>query len=182
MAGTPQKLTYDDLVNLPQDGRRCEVLDGELIVTPSPASQHQIVLANLGSLLHRHVKEQRLGVVMFAPMDVVLDAHTIVEPDILFVHSARSGIIERHAIVGPPDLCVEITSPSTLARDRGAKAKLYARFGVEHYWIVDPTGCTLETFVLRQGTYAAHLSHAGDAVVRSDPFPSLSIALSEIWI
>jgi len=188
MAGTPHettigagKLTYEDLVTLPDDGKRHEVLDGDLVVTPSPTFRHQIVSRNLFLVLHRHVETHRLGQILYAPLDVILDEHTIVEPDILFISAARESIIRPHAIVGAPDFLVEILSPSTAGRDRDAKAKLYSRFGVDHYWIVDPDNETLEVFSRAGGVYAPPLTHRGRVVVHSAPFSELSLDLGEVW-
>jgi len=179
------KLTYDDLATLSDESKRYEILDGDLAVTPSPTTRHQRVSGNLGSLLHAYVRERGFGWIYFAPTDVILDAHTVVVPDILFVSTARAEIVQPHAIVGPPDLLVEILSPSTANRDKGVKAKLYARFGVENFWLVDPVECVLETFHAARGTtrdaYVASGHYAGDTVVRTDPFPDLAIELAKIW-
>ena len=178
------KLTYDDLANLSDESKRYEILDGDLAVTPSPATRHQRISGNLFSLLHAHVRERGLGRVYCAPTDVILDAHTVVVPDLLFVSAAHAAIVQPHAIVGPPDLLVEILSPSTAHRDKGIKAKLYARFGVEHFWLVDPVECVLETFHAAQGTADAYVTsgrYVGDAVVRTDPLPDLAIELAKVW-
>ena len=180
------KLTYEDLATLTDESRRYEILDGDLAVTPSPTTRHQLVSANLGNLLYTHVRDNRLGRVFYAPMDVILDAHTVIEPDILFVAAARSEIIQPHAIVGPPDLAIEILSPTTASRDMGIKSTLCARFGVVHYWLVDPIERTLEMFRLDdaargQNAYVVAGRHAGDAVVQPLLFPSLAIELSRVW-
>jgi Uma2 family endonuclease len=179
--GAPGKLTYEDFLSLPDDGKRYEILDGELAVTPSPATRHQIVSANLGTILYNYVKEHRLGKVLYAPMDVILDAHTIVEPDLLFVSATRRSIMQEHAIVGPPDLLIEILSPTTSRRDRGVKATLYARFGVEHYWIVDPAGQTIDVYARAGSAYASPARYSHDAILRPEILPGLAVDLSKIW-
>jgi len=188
MAATPHepmigttKLTYEDLLTLPEDGKRYEILDGDLLVTPSPLTRHQIISTNLVALLHAHVKRNGLGIVLHAPTDVILDAYTVLEPDILYVRSSRADIIQRHAIVGPPDLVVEILSPSTAARDRGIKLKAYARFGIEHYWIIDPDQNVLEAFSRTGEGYALDGRHAGNVVVHLAPFADLALDLAEVW-
>jgi Uma2 family endonuclease len=188
MAGSSQegtigagKLTYEDYVTLPDDGKRHEILDGDLVMTPPPLIRHQRVSRNLVRALDAHVREQGLGEILYAPVGVVLAPHTIVEPDIVFVSTARAAIIERHAVVGAPDLLVEILSRATAARDRGAKAKLYARFDVEHYWIVDPVKNTLEAFARVGGAYGPVTKYAGSTVVRVPPFESLSLDLRTVW-
>ena len=129
----PIKLTYEDYVDLPDDGRRYEILDGELEVSPAPAPRHQSVSLNLLRILDRHVEERGLGRLYYAPIDVILAPTTIVQPDLLFIAAGRESIVTGKAIEGPPDLMVEIISPWSGRRDRVAKATLYARYGVRHY-------------------------------------------------
>jgi Uma2 family endonuclease len=179
--GAAEKLTWADVAALPEDGKRYEVLEGDLVVTPPPLTRHQIVSGNLGAALHAHVRERGLGRIFFAPTGVILDKHTIVEPDIAFVSKARAAIIERHAIVGAPDLLIEILSRSTAARDRGAKAKLYAQFGVPHYWIVDSVKNTLEAFSRTANAYGPATKFAGAVVVTIPPFESLALDLAAVW-
>src|SRR5437870_3000442 len=107
----PRNLTYEDYVGLPDDGRRYEILDGELQVSPAPAPRHQGVSGNLLVILHVHVWERRLGRVYHAPIDVILARDSIVQPDLVFVAADRESIITERAIEGPPDLAVEILSP-----------------------------------------------------------------------
>jgi Uma2 family endonuclease len=133
-------------------------------------------------ILHLYVKERGLGEVFHAPIDVILDRHTIAVPDLVYVSNARASIITERCIEGTPDLLVEILSPSTADRDRGVKAKLYARFGVEHYWILDADARVLEAFSRSGGGgYGPATPHAGDAVLRSALFPGLALDLSKVW-
>jgi len=143
------KLTHDDYLALPDDGRRYEILDGELYVSPTPFIRHQLVSQNLFRILDRHVLENRLGQLFIVPVTVVLARTTIPVPDLVFVRSDRSSIITDREIEGPPDLVVELLSPSSKKRDRVIKARLYSRYRVREYWIVDPKSETLEIFELR---------------------------------
>jgi Uma2 family endonuclease len=187
MAGSPHTapagagLTYEDLVNLPEDGKRYEILDGDLVVTASPLTRHQRVSRNLEFVLHGYVREHGLGEVFDAPIDVLLDRHTIVVPDLVFVSNARSAIVQRHGIVGVPDLLVEILSPSTADRDRDTKAKLYARFGVDHYWIVDADKEELHVYARSGVTYGTPTTYGGRTVVRAAPFADLALDLGAVW-
>src|SRR5437879_2096182 len=132
------RLTYDDYVGLPNDGKRYEILDGELDVSPAPGSRHQIASINLSTILNLFVRQHRLGRVLEAPTDVILAPTTIVQPDILFVRAERVSIITERAVEGSPNLVVEILSTGTARQHRTTKAALYARFSIPHYWIVDP--------------------------------------------
>ncbi len=175
------KLTYDDYVNLPDDGKRYEILDGELAVTPSPLIRHQRISANLHIALEHYVRENDRGTLLYAPVDVILDRSTVAVPDLVFVSKKRSAIVTERAIEGAPDLIVEILSPSTSRRDRGVKMKLYQRFGVAHYWIVDPVRCRLETRELGARGYRLVATYEGDAEATSSLLPGLTIELSAVW-
>jgi Uma2 family endonuclease len=177
----PIKLTYEDYVDLPDDGRRYEILDGELEVSPAPAPRHQAVSRNLFVILHNHVADRRLGSVYYAPIDVILADTSIVQPDIVFIAAGRESIGTERAIEAPPDLVVEIISPWSVRRDRVTKAVLYARFGVRHYWVVDPGPSTLEAHQLEGPDYRLVGAHAGAARFTSALLPDLEIDLGRVW-
>ncbi len=130
------KLTHSDYLLLPEQDRR-ELIGGEFHVVPAPSIRHQDVLANLGFGLREYVRSNGLGKVMLAPVDVVLSEEDVVQPDILFISSARLGILTEDNVRGAPDLVIEILSQSTADRDKQLKLGLYAKFGVKEYWIVD---------------------------------------------
>jgi Uma2 family endonuclease len=169
------KLTYEDYVSLPNDGRRYEILDGDLAVSPSHVVQELFVVLRAWSLRHR------LGKAFVAPCDVILDDTTIVVPDLVFVSSSRASIMTARAIEGPPDLIVEVLSESTERHDRGAKMKVYARYGVERYWIVEPDARSLEIYALRAGAYELINTYRDDAIVRCDVPAGLELRLADIW-
>jgi Uma2 family endonuclease len=177
----PIVLTYDDLRTTPDDGRRYEIIEGDLYVTPAPTISHQRISRNLEFVLHTYVTQHGLGEVLNAPVDVLLDRHTIVEPDLLFVSSARSGMISERGIEGAPDLVVEILSPGTEQRDRGFKQQAYARYGVAHYWRVDPVARTVTELVLSGASYDVLATHTVGTSMRSALFPALAIDLASIF-
>ena len=177
----PIKLTYEDYVDLPDDGRRYEILDGELEVSPAPAPRHQAVLGNLLWILHGHVQERGLGRVYCAPIDVILAPTSVVQPDLIFIAAGRESIVTERAIEGPPDLAVEILSPWSGRRDRVAKAALYARHGIRHYWVVDPDAHLLEVYELEDGAYRLVVKHEGATRMRTALCPELEIDLDRVW-
>jgi Uma2 family endonuclease len=136
--------TVADVRALPDDGNRYEVIAGQLFVTPAPGTRHQRILANLFLLVGTYVKRHKLGEAWFAPLDVVFGAHTLVEPDLLFVRGARLHIVTERELTGPPDLAVEVVSPSSVRADRGRKRQLYLDEGVAEYWVVDPERGSVE--------------------------------------
>jgi len=150
----PGNWTYQDYLDLPDDGYRYEIIGGELYMSPAPSPQHQRILAELLFALQLFVKTHKLGAVLPAPCDVLLEAGgTPVEPDILFIAQERSHIITLKNIQGPPDLIIEILSSSNPEHDRERKFKLYQDSGVAEYWLVDPEARAIEVFVLDQGQY-----------------------------
>jgi Uma2 family endonuclease len=167
LATQPRLWTYDDYLGL-RDDSRYEVIGGELLaMAPAPDTFHQEWLANLFLLLHSHAQRNQLGKVFLSPLDVILDEHNIVQPDILFVASNRIGIIQRRGVFGAPDLVVEIVSAFSVQRDRQEKNELYAQHGVREFWIVDPGSQGIEIFELRTSRYKLLSSASGKGKVRS---------------
>ena len=172
------RLTYDDLVRMPDDGLRHELIDGVHYVSPSPGLQHQRVAKRLFTPLLEYFEPRRLGEVFFAPLDVIFNRHDVFVPDLLIV---RPPLLSPRGVEGAPLLVVEIVSTSTSRRDRTLKFHRYAELGVEHYWIVDPRRQTLECFTLRQGRFELTGEGEGDATLRSADFPGLAIDLTDLW-
>jgi len=174
------RFTYDDYALL-SDDRRYEVIDGELFVTPAPTPFHQILVMRLARLLEDHVAGAGLGTVLMAPCDVVLSRNDVLQPDIFFVPAGRGEIIGEKYIGGAPDLVVEVLSPSTESRDRVAKAKRYARFGVREMWLVDPAAKTIEVFVHSdEGFQRQALFGAADTVL-SKTLPNLAFPAAPLF-
>jgi Uma2 family endonuclease len=160
------------------DEPRCELLYGELVVTPAPSIPHQLALGQLSRLFQDFAASRR-WVTLFAPFDVRLADHSVVQPDILLVDPARFVGAPRR-LEGAPNLAVEIVSPSSGRRDRNWKLKLYAESRVPEYWIVDVPAKTIEFLVLgAAGRYEVGLPEAG--VWRSAAAPGLEIDLPRFW-
>ena len=163
----PASLTYDDYSQIPDDGNRYEVIDGVLFMSPSPFVRHQRVLRNLSMFLSNWVEDSRAGEILFAPMDVVLSEHNIVQPDILFVSGVRSSIIEEKNIQGAPDLLIEIISEGNRRHDEVRKRDLYEAYGVKEYWVVDPVLETIKVYRLEEERFvraAVWSLEAGDKI------------------
>ena len=181
VSGERAVFTYRDYEALPADGRRYELHDGELSVTPAPTPRHQRVSSALFSILKAHVATRGLGEVLYAPIDVILADSTIVQPDLVYLDATRAGLVSERGIEGPPALVVEILSPSTTLIDRGIKADLYRRYGVPRYWIVDADGRTVEAYGLAEGRYTLLARVSGAGPVSLPPFPDLAFALASLW-
>jgi len=126
-------LTYQDYTALPDDGRRYELYQGELSVTPAPSIRHQGAIIALASRLYEHAKSRGLGKVFIAPTDCILSNVTVVQPDVLYIAADRLSIISERAIEGAPTLVVEVLAPTSVRLDRDRKMKLYAEHGVPYY-------------------------------------------------
>lgn len=139
MSPTPTRYTwtYDEYARLPDDGNRYEVIDGEVLVTPSPSPMHQHILATLIIALRTFVERHPLGVVL-PDVDLLFVEGTFLRPDLLFVPNEGRGGITSRGVESTPGLVVEILSPSSGSIDRVKKPRRYADFGVPEYWVVDP--------------------------------------------
>lgn len=129
--------TIAELLALPEDGMRHELLDGVHAVTPSPALLHQAVLREVMSLLIESLRGQEDLHLFSSPADVVLGPRTLVQPDLFVVRQQPGTRLRRWEDVGVPVLAVEFLSPGTAVRDRGVKRRIYQQAGVPEYWIVD---------------------------------------------
>jgi Uma2 family endonuclease len=142
-------LTRDDLDRMPDDGRRRELIDGALVVTPAPSPRHQRVVANLYRLLHAGCPPELE--VMFAPLDVAISADTVMQPDLLVAR--REDFTERDLPTAPL-LAVEVHSPSTRRIDLMLKWSRLEAAGCPSYWVVDPDTPSLIAWEMRDGAYA----------------------------
>jgi Uma2 family endonuclease len=171
--------TYDDLLAMPDDGNRYELIFGEIVMAAAPKRKHQYALFQLGKLLDAYARDHRLGEVYIAPYDVKLSVHNVVEPDIVFVRRSRLSILTEDFVDGPPDLVVEVLSPTNRAHDLVKKATLYADFGIPEYWIVDPVTDSVTVHVLDAGHYQA-VSHR-PGVATSTVLPGLEIRTEDVF-
>lgn len=187
MATTFTRLTYADLVAMPEDGKRHELIDGEHFVTPAPATRHQLVLGHLYLDLAGYVEANGLGQVFFAPLDVVLSDYDVVEPDLLFVSTERLERIGRAYVDAAPDLVVEVLSPGTRRIDATKKLRLYEKFGAAEYWMIDPEAEWVEVYRASsaggQGLHQAArlLRERGDGPLTSPLFPGFALQLDRLF-
>ena len=168
---------YEDLFGLPDDGRRYEIIDGELYEMPAPGSDHANAVIDLIALLLPVVRS--LSAKLFtAPMDVFFAGANPVQPDLLVLMPERLHLITKRGVEGAPNLLIEILSPSNPQHDLLTKRALYARGGVPEYWLVNPEAGSIEVLVLAGDGYRTHLRAAGDEPVTSTLPPSPSFPAS----
>ena len=169
--------TYDDLFNLPDDGKHYEIVDGELYELPRRGSDHGLVIMNLIILLVP-IADQLGGRLLTAPLDVFLPGADPVQPDIFLLTADQFHLISKRGIEGPPALVIEVLSLSNPEHDRITKRALYARGGVPEYWLVSPEAATIEVLVLEGAAYRTHVRAGNDEPVTSTLLPDFSFPSS----
>jgi Uma2 family endonuclease len=154
MAGNPPvqtRMTIDEFRRLPESDDHPELINGALVMSPTPVYRHQHMVGQLFALLHAHARQ---GLTVLSPMDVYIDGNNVVQPDLFWVHNDRGQCVPREGYWhGSPDLVVEVLSPATEKRDRGLKFKIYQESGVREYWIADPRARFIEVFLLAEGQF-----------------------------
>ncbi len=161
------------------DGQRWELISGEpFCMSPAPSSRHQMIVSRLFVQIFQHFRGRRCEPVV-SPIDVKLSAEDVVQPDIVVICD-RSQILETH-IEGPPDLAVEVLSPSSHRHDRVRKLRLYAAFGVREYWLVQPYPPVIEVLQLTGEDYRIAGAYTDTEVLRSPTFPELALDLSAVF-
>jgi len=174
----PKPMTWTEYCRTSDD---CfEFFNGEVFnMAPSPGSRHQNIVLALGASLRNLLRDQKCTP-FIAPLDVRLSETDVVQPDILIVCDEKK--IQDNYIDGAPDVAIEVISPGSLKHDRLRKFNLYARFGVQEYWLVSPQNTLVEIFQLNpHGFYEIKMIFQGREVLNSPLFPDLDIDLAEIF-
>ena len=174
------RFTYHDYTLLSED-KRYEIIEGDLYMTPSPTTIHQRISAAIGLRLAEFILKNKLGEILYAPMDVVLSDEDVIQPDILFISNDRKGIVKPENIRGAPDLVVEILSPSTANRDLVTKKKLYARHAVREYWIVNPNEKTVEVMTWTEQGFKTVQVYPRGSRLASPLLAGFSLSMDEIF-
>jgi Uma2 family endonuclease len=179
-----QKLTYDDFVLFPDDGKRHELIDGEHYVTPSPNTKHQTISLNLTGLMWSYLQRHPIGRLFHAPFDIVFSRFDVVEPDLLYMSNERAQeILTKQHVTGAPELVIEIGSPGTRKRDETLKRRLYERSGVTEYWTIDPDVDAVRVYRLVAGEYqrVVELTLEHGDVLTTPILPGLELPLARIF-
>ena len=174
-----RKLEYSDLLATPNDGKRYELVQGQLFVNPSPNPIHQRISRRLERQLEDYFHERSIGEVFNAPIDVILTPNDVLVPDLLVV--ADPSHISKRGIEKPPLLVVEVLSPSTRKVDLGVKSRRYAELGVEHYWIVDPERRRVECHRLVAGAFRLCVDAEGETTLVHPDWDGLVVDLDALW-
>jgi len=184
MAATAEHLaTYEDLRKVPEN-RIAEIIDGRLEVQPRPAPKHALATSGLGMEIGPPFQGGRGGPGGWWILDepeLHLGDHVLV-PDLAGWRKERLPVMPETAwFEVVPDWICEVLSPATAQRDRGAKRRIYADFGVAHLWLLDPDQRTLEAFGLREERWLLLDTFAGDDEVKAPPFAAVTFSLTGLW-
>jgi Uma2 family endonuclease len=183
-AGPGVKLTYDDYVHFPDDGKRHELIDGEHYVTPSPNARHQRISGTLHGLIWTWLQAHPVGQLFYAPFDVVFSEFDVVEPDLLYLSNERAAqaLTPLH-VRGVPELVIEVASKGTRRRDETVKRALYERAGVSEYWVVDPEIDVIRIYRREDACFGRplELSREADDVLTTSLLPGLELPLARIF-
>ena len=177
----PQVYTAEDYWNFPDDGKRRQVLDGELFVASSPLTRHQRVIVRIFEALRAWDRANPGGEVFLSPLAVTLGPRTTLEPDLFYVGPDSQAKVVARGVEGPPELIVEVLSPSTRRFDEVKKRRRYARAGVPEYWVVDPDSDAVRVHRLVGGRYESHPELRGEDVLRSPLLPGFEAAITSLF-
>ena len=180
---TVARLTYEDYLELPDDGKRYELIEGELILNPTPIPRHQQIVRKIGVSLDHYFTAHGDGEVYFSPLDIVLAEDVVLEPDLMVIRRERMSIIGKKNIQGAPNIVIEVLSESTRRRDEIVKRKLYERYGVDEYWIVDPVIDTVKIYrrVGESFARAVEMSAETGGAITSPVLPGFALDVSVIF-
>ena len=175
-----KKWTVEDYLLLGEMNTSCQLINGELIISPAPTPYHQTISKRVFKLLDKAAEIS--GDVFYAPIDLYIDKRNVIQPDLIYVSKENVSIITNRGIEGVPDLVVEIISPSNVFTDRNTKKKKYQEIGVKEYWIIDPGNRTLEIYTnIQEDQDTPHLYLVGEGLAISTVLPQLQFNLKEIF-
>ncbi len=160
---------------------KVEIINNQLSIMPTPTPEHQEVTGGIYSLMKTFVKENLLGKVFIAPLDVKLDENNTVQPDVLFVSEENKGIIGKKRIEGVPDIVVEVVSPANYKKKRTEKIEMYEKFGVKEYWEVKPNKKHIKVDTLENGRFATFSEAKKEGTVFSKWLKDFKIALEDLF-
>ena len=174
-------ITRHEYATIPFGAPNYQLIEGDLVMAPSPGTFHQDIAGKLYRIIGRFLDEQPVGRVFIAPLDVHLSDINIYQPDVFFIRKENESIIEEHGIEGAPDLVIEILSKTTEKYDLGIKRSIYARTGVEELWIVDPAKRTLALYRLTENADTPAATYRAKQKFTSALLPGLTIELAAVF-
>jgi Uma2 family endonuclease len=177
----PVLITRHDYEEMPPGPPYYQVIEGDLVMSPSPNIYHQAIVTRICALLQQFLGRKPLGEVLIAPLDVFLSEINVYQPDVIFISNQRRSILTEHGLEGAPDLAVEVLSPGTARFDRGSKRKVYARTGVRELWLVDVEAKLIHVYQLAKDAETPAATYDEKAVFTSPLLPGLRIKAAAIF-
>jgi Uma2 family endonuclease len=174
-------ITRHEYALIPVGAPNYQLIEGDLVMSPSPSSYHQDILLNLATLFRGYLREHPIGKIYVAPLDTYLSDINVYQPDLLFIRKENLDIVEEHGIEGAPDLAIEILSKSSAKYDLGTKRSVYGRTGVDELWIIDPAKRTLSLYRFSENTSTPVATYKAKQKFTSDILPGLTIDLAEVF-
>lgn len=176
-----KKYTKEDYEAL-DERAQFQLINADLVRSPSPTSYHQILTARLYKLIDSYLERLNIGgICLFAPLDVHLDDENIFQPDLLYISKVRTAELIKDHIIGAPDLIIEILSPSTAYYDLRQKKDIYERYGVKEYIIIDPIQLNAEVYKLEQDQFQLTKKTGSLGVIQSGLLKGLEIDLALLF-
>ena len=174
-------ITRHEYALIPFGAPNYQLIEGDLVMAPSPSSFHQDILINLAGLFRDYLRAHPIGKIYVAPLDTYLSDLNVYQPDLLFIRKENYAIIEEHGIEGAPDLVVEILSKTSGKYDLGVKRSVYARTGIEELWIIDPAKRTLALYRLSENADTPAATYRAKQRFTSTLLPGLTIDLPSVF-
>jgi Uma2 family endonuclease len=175
-------LTVHDYMQLPENpGKKSELIEGDLFMSPSPSRFHQEILGRLHGQIWTYLQVSPLGKIYAAPFDVTLTDLSVFQPDLCYYSKSRYSSLTDHGADGAPDLVVEILSPGSVKHDLGVKKEIYARTGVEEFWSVDPVKRTITVFQLSENSTTPRATLMESKTLTTPLLPGLKIKVRDVF-
>ena len=184
-----KKISFEDYLLMPEINRPYEIIDGEFMPSPAPIPVHQRIVANVFTPLSNYVEAEDLGVVLFAPVDIILQRHPLRtrQPDVLFIHKDKlpgtgfDAIEELQILEIAPDLVIEVLSSSDTEKVLSGKLTDYQRIGVKECWLVSREARSVEVLQLTK-EQSQSLGHFGlSETIRSQILPDFQLTVEAIF-
>jgi len=176
-----KKYTDADYMLL-EEGAPFQLINYDLIMSPSPNPDHQTISFRLGQILANFLDSKNdNGYAASAPSDVKFDDGNVLQPDLLYISGERRSDIVKERIIGAPDLVIEILSPSNAYYDLRQKKDIYEKYGVREYIIIDPVQMNADLYALKDGTYYLHQRAQKTESLISLVLPGLNFDLNRLF-
>lgn len=180
---TATRMTYEEFMALPDDGKHYELIEGELVLNPAPVPRHQWIIGNVHFALRAYFVAHGGGRAYLSPVDVVLSSVNVLEPDVVVILADRLALIGPMNVQGPPSIAIEVLSPGSRRKDEVTKKRLYEQFGVDEYWIADPETETVKIYRRSGDTFDRAIEIDTDAggTITSPLLPGLALDVTAVF-